>query len=367
VTIENTQPIVAAWEAYRIPETRLPTKGADYVSAIRDGFEEGWRSAKAYATTPSAPRPPTMPNLPTNTANEAMRELPSYDEAADKPLGERTALERFIADNEPAGVADERRFRKGLAAVLHESSLPAAAAPGECMDCAYNPGLCDTHDAAPQLAGEEAVASALKARDRLFCEAVIATQHSEAHPGNGHMWLDVVEFLSYINKRRPESPQFAVELSTPSLAGQAHSAAPTQEPDLDDIPACIHCGAMAGACAAYPNCPNGPLVNELRDLACKLHGEGRHGEGIAAMRAALEIERLGALVVPAPSQTHSAPGGDEERDAARLDWLAGQFKTCTIAMSGEHPHFPGGPGLRDLRGPTFRAAIDAAIAKDSSA
>lgn len=28
--------------------------------------------------------------------------------------------------------------------------------------------------------------------------------------------------------------------------------------DMDDIPACPYCGAMAGACDAYPNCPNGP-------------------------------------------------------------------------------------------------------------
>jgi len=30
--------------------------------------------------------------------------------------------------------------------------------------------------------------------------------------------------------------------------------------DEHEPPACKWCGAIAGACGAYPNCPNGPMV-----------------------------------------------------------------------------------------------------------
>lgn len=48
------------------------------------------------------------------------------------------------------------------------------------------------------------------------------------------------------------------------------------------------------------------------------------------------------------------------KDAERIDWLADQFKTCTVYMSGQHPWAPNSYKLRQLAGPTFRAAIDAA-------
>lgn len=42
---------------------------------------------------------------------------------AKKQAGEKlSALERFILDNEPAGVEDEAEFRAGLSAVLEEMS-----------------------------------------------------------------------------------------------------------------------------------------------------------------------------------------------------------------------------------------------------
>lgn len=47
-------------------------------------------------------------------------------------------------------------------------------------------------------------------------------------------------------------------------------------------------------------------------------------------------------------------------DAERVDWLAEQFKTCTVYMDGQHPYYPNSIKLRTLRGPTFRMAIDAA-------
>jgi hypothetical protein len=48
-------------------------------------------------------------------------------------------------------------------------------------------------------------------------------------------------------------------------------------------------------------------------------------------------------------------------DAQRIEWLAEQFKTCTVYMSGQHPYAPNSVKLRNLRGPTFRAALDAAM------
>lgn len=49
------------------------------------------------------------------------------------------------------------------------------------------------------------------------------------------------------------------------------------------------------------------------------------------------------------------------KDAERVNWLAEQFKTCTVFMSGQHPWRPNSYKLRELNGPTFRAAIDTAM------
>jgi hypothetical protein len=51
----------------------------------------------------------------------------------------------------------------------------------------------------------------------------------------------------------------------------------------------------------------------------------------------------------------------EFTDAQRINWLAEQFKTCTVYMSGQHPWSPTSFKLRNLKGPTFRAALDAAM------
>ena len=68
-------------------------------------------------------------------------------------------------------------------------------------------------------------------------------------------------------------------------------------------------------------------------------------------------------------QTHHATITDmakrleaAERDAARLDWLHYVSKTSTVHMNGQHPwNMTGNFKLRDLKGPTLRAAIDAAM------
>ncbi|SFQ46854.1 hypothetical protein SAMN05216229_12364 [Geopseudomonas sagittaria] len=56
-----------------------------------------------------------------------------------------------------------------------------------------------------------------------------------------------------------------------------------------------------------------------------------------------------------------------EKDTARIDWLADQFKTCTVYMTGEHPWRPTSYKLRELNGPTFRHAIDAAMGEATCA
>jgi hypothetical protein len=48
-------------------------------------------------------------------------------------------------------------------------------------------------------------------------------------------------------------------------------------------------------------------------------------------------------------------------DAARLDWLQWQARTCTIYMDGQHPWNLANHKLRSLQGPTLRDAIDAAM------
>lgn len=73
-----------------------------------------------------------------------------------------------------------------------------------------------------------------------------------------------------------------------------------------------------------------------------------------------EIIRLRAFI---ESQA-SAPRAEavEAKDAQRLDWLERQFRTCSLYMDGNHRYAPT-HGVYNMRGPTFRAAIDAAIAQ----
>lgn len=47
------------------------------------------------------------------------------------------------------------------------------------------------------------------------------------------------------------------------------------------------------------------------------------------------------------------------RDSERLDWLEQQFKSCTVYMNGECSFSPS-PAIRNLKGHSFRQAIDAA-------
>lgn len=62
-----------------------------------------------------------------------------------------------------------------------------------------------------------------------------------------------------------------------------------------------------------------------------------------------------------------AVDGVDKRDAERLDWLQRVSKTSTVYMNNQHPwNMAGNLRLRDLRGPTLRVAIDAAIKGQSN-
>jgi len=43
-----------------------------------------------------------------------------------------------------------------------------------------------------------------------------------------------------------------------------------------DIPACPHCGAMAGACLDYPNCPMGNQQKTAMTTIVKVHVNGKY-------------------------------------------------------------------------------------------
>ena len=55
------------------------------------------------------------------------------------------------------------------------------------------------------------------------------------------------------------------------------------------------------------------------------------------------------------------------RDAGRIGWIARMSKTSTVYMNNQHPwNVAGNYRFNNLRGQTFRDAIDAAMAKDGA-
>jgi sarcosine oxidase delta subunit len=64
-------------------------------------------------------------------------------------------------------------------------------------------------------------------------------------------------------------------------------------------------------------------------------------------------------------RAHIAQHAEMARDAARVDWLARVAKTSSCDMGGNHPWNLFTHKLAKLRGPTFRAAIDAAMTGES--
>ena len=114
------------------------------------------------------------------------------------------------------------------------------------------------------------------------------------------------------------------------------------------------------------------------------YNEGRTGEGfpdiandvLAELRDALDADDgdvfTGQLVELDGHTYGLRPGAaravkEAMRDAGRIDWIARMSKTSTVYMDNQHPwNVAGNYRFNNLRGPTFRAAIDAAMAKDGA-
>jgi hypothetical protein len=80
----------------------------------------------------------------------------------------------------------------------------------------------------------------------------------------------------------------------------------------------------------------------------------------AANDRALSIGDAWALLAEARDEIERL-----QADAARIDWLGREAKTTTVYMDGRHPwNLTGRLKLRDLRGATFRCALDAAMQAD---
>ena len=88
---------------------------------------------------------------------------------------------------------------------------------------------------------------------------------------------------------------------------------------------------------------------QIADLAIKIEGCFSEPPCYAAEKIILEAERRAEQRVRA----------EIGRDSERLDWLAAQFKTTTVYMSGDAIYAPSRL-LFSLKGRGFRDAIDAA-------
>lgn len=70
-----------------------------------------------------------------------------------------------------------------------------------------------------------------------------------------------------------------------------------------DPPACVGCGAMAGVCTDYPNCPGGRMTTQVKVT----HNGGNH----AVMVNVLSGDKRGPDPVAVVSQTRLEKEGDE--------------------------------------------------------
>lgn len=270
-----------------------------------------------------------MPNLPTNTASEAMR----------------IALETLkLIANLPSSRGDD------LAAAAREAvteieSLYTAAAPGEekcrrCNGCGSirpHGNACPDCDgfgkvSRPQLAGEEAVAAANEHLIVETDEPLTAHDHQRIEQTwQKHFVCDLPPAGWTCSRLKGHEGPCAAS-PTPSLAGQTHSASEQKRAD----PNCNFCGGTGRYMATEHTTGSDPI--------------GSHE---------MEFEICECWTDMVPSQTHSAPGGDEARDAERWQFVSrgeeGSRYVLFDTWSG-HSFF------NDRADQT----IDAAIAKDSS-
>lgn len=82
-------------------------------------------------------------------------------------------------------------------------------------------------------------------------------------------------------------------------------------------------------------------------------------EECVELAAELYDSVIAPFIIEAESRAEQRVRAEIGRDSERLDWLERQFKSCTIYMNGECSFSPS-PVIRNLKGHSFRQAIDAA-------
>ncbi|MFT8445089.1 MAG: hypothetical protein ABF751_09780 [Acetobacter orientalis] len=99
-----------------------------------------------------------------------------------------------------------------------------------------------------------------------------------------------------------------------------------------------------------------PLIDALTfDGGTVDIGEEECGE----LAAELYDSVIASFILEAEHRAEQRVRSEIGRDSERLDWLERQFKSCTVYMNGECSFSPS-PVIRNLKGHSFRQAIDAA-------
>ena len=101
------------------------------------------------------------------------------------------------------------------------------------------------------------------------------------------------------------------------------------------------------------------LIDRLRARVAEL--EAADGECFTAMLVEIDGHAYGLRPGAARIVREAL------RDAGRIDWIARMSKTSTVYMDNQHPwNVACNYRFNNLRGQTFRDAIDAAMAKDGA-
>ena len=117
--------------------------------------------------------------------------------------------------------------------------------------------------------------------------------------------------------------------------------------DFDEAAECPHCVPVYSA----------ETVDRLRARVAEL--EAADGECFTAMLVEIDGHAYGLRPGAARIVREAL------RDAGRIDWIARMSKTSTVYMDNQHPwNVAGNYRFNNLRGQTFRDAINAAMAKD---
>jgi len=119
--------------------------------------------------------------------------------------------------------------------------------------------------------------------------------------------------------------------------------------DADEAAECPHCVPVYSA----------ETVDRLRARVAELEA----ADGICFTAMLVEIDGHAYGLRPGAARIVR----EALRDAGRIDWIARMSKTSTVYMDNQHPwNVAGNYRFNNLRGQTFRDAIDAAMAKDGA-